>query len=529
MSSSARPFSRRIAPQGWIAIFFFCSLFLHLAAVQFSRGFQHLDEHFQIIEYVSTKLGWTDPATLPWEYANRMRPWLQPFLYTGIAKVSIFFGADTPPEINQAIRLSTSLLGWISLLALFDLFRNLGTRLAFALSFFCFLPFFHTRTTAENLGVTTLIFGLWFLMQPRFFKRSTNTLGLLLSGVCFGLAFHLRYQLAFALLGLSSWLLFVKRMSARDITRLVLGGFIGIGVGVLVDRWGYGEWTFAPWNYFRVNLLEGAAAKFGVDPWWKYIEFLLRYPPAGGGFVVLATLVLFFFGWESTRRHFLTWTLLPFILGHFFVGHKEGRFLYPIFVFYPVLVVTLESKFRGKIWVRISPYLIGILLLINFTALLTYTFRREKPQFVLNEFLSQNFCGTLHLAGLERDPFDWEEFYQHFYRPRDYHYYQLTPEGPSPQQKISPRLSPRLQDIFLRINPKTEKLDQVQPIYFYLHKKGFEETSSNPSPSHCKKIYELFPEFLMEIGLGALLRKVNNTLIYRCEFDAQEQAPNHGN
>lgn len=516
---------RKLSPPAWIAVFFFCSLLLHLAAFQFSRGFQHLDEHFQIIEYVSTKLGWTDPATLPWEYANRMRPWLQPFLYTGIAKVSIFFGANTPPEINQAIRLSTSLVGWISLAALFDLFRNLGPRLAFALSFFCFYPFFHTRTTAENLGVTTLVFGLWLLRQRHFFQGSTNLPGVLLSGVCFGLAFHLRYQLAFALLGLGTWMIVIERMRAKRITQLLCGTIIGIVLGVIIDHWGYGEWTFAPWNYFRVNLLEGAAAKFGVDPWWKYIEFLLRYPPVGGGWVVLATLLLFFFGWESTRRHVVTWILLPFIVGHFFVGHKEARFLYPIFVFYPVILIILESKLRGRISERLHLLLGVCLLLMNFTALLTYTFRREKPQFVLNEFISQNFRGTLHLAGLERDPFDWEEFYQHFYRPRDYHYYLLKGEGSSPQQSTAPRL----RELFLQINSRNRNHDQVQPIYFSLHKKGFEEISSNPSPTDCKKIYELFPEFLLEIGLGAMMKKVNNTLVYRCEFNSQAQAPLHEN
>ena len=43
----------------------------------------------------------------------------------------------------------------------------------------------------------------------------------------------------------------------------------------------YGKWTLTPANYFLVNLVDGKAAQYGVDPWWYYIEklVLLMVPP----------------------------------------------------------------------------------------------------------------------------------------------------------------------------------------------------------------------------------------------------------
>ncbi|HSW29364.1 MAG TPA: hypothetical protein VLH75_07700 [Longimicrobiales bacterium] len=49
-----------------------------------------------------------------------------------------------------------------------------------------------------------------------------------------------------------------------------------------MDAWFLGEGVLAPWNDFRVNLLEGKAACFGTSPWDVYLirTPALMAPPA---------------------------------------------------------------------------------------------------------------------------------------------------------------------------------------------------------------------------------------------------------
>ena len=56
------------------------SAFLFVVYAIFSTGYLRPDEYFQTVEFASSKLGITDTADLAWEYAQKMRSWLQPAL-----------------------------------------------------------------------------------------------------------------------------------------------------------------------------------------------------------------------------------------------------------------------------------------------------------------------------------------------------------------------------------------------------------------------------------------------------------------
>ncbi|HSS12456.1 MAG TPA: hypothetical protein VLL04_01095, partial [Rhizomicrobium sp.] len=51
----------------------------------FSVLFYFPDEHYQILEFMSYKLGITPASDLPWEFHARIRPWFQPLVYFLIA------------------------------------------------------------------------------------------------------------------------------------------------------------------------------------------------------------------------------------------------------------------------------------------------------------------------------------------------------------------------------------------------------------------------------------------------------------
>src|SRR5512133_3566523 len=69
------------SPEGVLRRGFAILLLVTLVTAYFSETFFFPDEHYQILEYMSLKLGITSAADLPWEFRAQARPWLQPFLY----------------------------------------------------------------------------------------------------------------------------------------------------------------------------------------------------------------------------------------------------------------------------------------------------------------------------------------------------------------------------------------------------------------------------------------------------------------
>jgi len=86
----------------------------------------------------------------------------------------------------------------------------------------------------------------------------------------------------------------------------------------------------------QANILQGKAAGFGTAPWWWYFYrvLLLTGPPIGIPGLGLAAMGL----WRN-RNHVMTWALIPFLLAHLAISHKELRFMFPMLL--PVLVMAL--------------------------------------------------------------------------------------------------------------------------------------------------------------------------------------------
>ena len=110
------------------------------------------------------------------------------------------------------------------------------------------------------------------------------------------------------------------------------------------------EWTFTGLNFVRINVVEGLSKYFGDHPWWFYIGvfgpamFTVIYP------FVLYGLVFYYYETinqaKSPEIVYLTgfYTLIFSI-----IGHKEKRFLLPIFPFCVLCVGYLLSR-KLKVW-----------------------------------------------------------------------------------------------------------------------------------------------------------------------------------
>ncbi len=93
-----------------------------LLTAWFSVGFNHFDEHFQIIEFAGLKLGLTEKTNLPWEFDCEMRPALQPFVVFSIYKAAALTGITNPFHISFVVRLLSAMLTFLSIHMVIRLF-----------------------------------------------------------------------------------------------------------------------------------------------------------------------------------------------------------------------------------------------------------------------------------------------------------------------------------------------------------------------------------------------------------------------
>ena len=317
----------------------------------FSIGYYHFDEHFQILEFAGLKLNMTVAGNLPWEYLYKMRPAIQPAIVVLIFKLFHLVGVTNPFTLALILRLLSASVVFTAMYLIYKAYyKTLNDdtlKIWFSmLSFFLwFMIFDGVRFSSENWSGSIFLIAFALLNTRQFSNRSY-----LIAGMLLGLSFLFRYQTGFLIAGLILWHLFIKKSFVKT-TFLTFGVMFFIGIGILIDRWYYGSWTLTTWNYFNQNILQNRVSDFGIHPWWYYIgqTFIQGIPPFS--IVYIASFVLVFI---YRRKDLLTWTLLPFLLIHFIIGHKEIRFMFPVIGFLPIMIIKSLEIIQTK-WSIVFP------------------------------------------------------------------------------------------------------------------------------------------------------------------------------
>ncbi|MEO8734627.1 MAG: hypothetical protein ABI373_09885 [Flavobacteriales bacterium] len=389
-----------------------------IIAACFSTGFHHWDEHFQVLEFACYKLGITPQRDLAWEFAARIRPGFLPFLAYLAHHLFTVFGSTDPFALAFFLRLLSAAISFTAMMLMVQAFlpRIADERLRYLFLLLTFFTWFAVydavRFSAENWSGNLFVIGFALLMWER-----TSLRTLFITGALFGLAFTVRMQVAFLIIGLLAWLLFIRKEHFGRITMLVFGMLITICIGIVIDRWLYGEWTLTAWNAFDVNILQGKASAFSTEPWYTYFTdtFVRAVPPISLVFII-APLILVLLN----RCNVLTWVLLPFVLGHSFIAHKELRFLFPIVGLLPITIIQATELVRTK-WMpgllerrawRIST---KVFWTIDLVLLAVVMFKPADAEISLYKTIYDGYSRPIALYHFGSDPYHRVE-HIHFYR-----------------------------------------------------------------------------------------------------------------
>ena len=405
--------------QKWIAGF----IVLMLAAF-FSEGYHHPDEHYQLIEFAQYYLGEADATNLPWEFEAQMRPTAQVFIAAGFIKFFSFFGADDPFFLAWVLRIISALLSFFSIRLLVQTFsprfqsqRAKSVLLLLSL-FLWFIVYNNIRFSSENWSGTLFLMGFTVFYMDRIGELKRY----LWVGALFGLSFLFRYQAIIMIGGFGLWMLFIHRANFKNSLALI-GGFVGVSlVGSLGDILFYGDTVFPFYNFIDENIFQGKAAEFGTEPVWFYLKdiFEKSIPP-------FSLFYLFAFGFMIYKqpKSALTWSLVPFFLVHSFISHKEGRFLFPMVFFLPLILAELYEKWEASKWAdwlkkKVYKIFRWLFIVVNGIALLVITFKSADSGIKVYRAIYEEVDGTALLYYMKKTPYEGGRGKQlHFYMPDD--------------------------------------------------------------------------------------------------------------
>lgn len=447
---------------------------IHLIAALFSEGFFQFDEHFQILEFLGHKLNGTSPADLPWEYKEQIRPWFQVFLYYLVIYPLKALGLTSPFIQAIILRILTSLISVISLFYLKDVLELKEKRqnLVFlVLSLSWFAPMIHVRASSENLSASFIFLGLGYLLKN---LRSECFVKGIHTGLLLGCAYLVKSQLSLAVAFLWFWLVIFNFKAWKISVGASVGILVCIGFGVVIDYWGYGEWTFSTLNYFKVNILEDRVSGFGVDPWWNYFKYsFMKGIPVLSLPFILGT----FYFWFKKPKDPITWLTLPFFVIHCFIGHKELRFIFLIVLLSPYMML-----YSGESLGLLKRRWVSALLVLNFFLLTGASFKAANSairfyRFVNNEEIKE-------IKALNEDPFTMVGLRLNFYYPKN--------------------LKVEIKEEFTR--------DEEGFLFFKSGKKYFEYEQKE----NCTLHYLSYPKFSLKLNFGNWIERSRVWSLWYC-------------
>jgi len=467
-------------------------LCIWLISAFFSDGYYQADEHFQILEFANYKLGNISSQMLPWEFSEQMRPGFQPLLAFLIIKSCSFIGITSPFTQVLCMRMITALLAFgVTAYFLRRIKAEYGSALRqfflWSLLFFLwFMPLLVVRFSSENLSGICMLLSLALIMLP---QEKVSARGFLLAGIIAGLAFLFRYQSAIMIAGLFFWMLIIQKPGWKKSVFFLAGLIVVCGCGFFADRWLYGEWVCAPWNYFSNNLLMDKLSSFGTKPWHHYFTSGTEQLLFPVGLVVWISAAVF---WITKSRSALTWISIPFVLFHVLLSHKEVRFLFPLFYLIPVfilqaaVVLSKVGVFRKK-WMQIS--LIAAFLFLNLAVLSVFLTKTMERNIGVLHQVHQSGTGQKLLYYNEGNPSNPFGIPYYFYLTHD-----IT----------SVKVNDSLQQIPLPSSSDTT-------VFLYEEMRGINyRTDANSTLMMCK-----FPAFLRPLNLGHWQERTANWALYR--------------
>ena len=357
------------------------AVLLRLVAVLFSKGFMASDDHY---ETVSVAYNWlrngafNDSGHLIWgSHASDdiARFPLYNLLLYGIMKVNSFFGIESLDKMMYSVRAVHALLSLISVWALYRITRmvtwstNWAVAAGLVAAVHFAMPYLAVRNLIEMVGGHLFILAVYLLYL---YRGKHEDRWLVLAGVVTGLAWMIRFQIAFAVLPIPLVLWYDHRRLKPAVV-FCTAVFSMIVIAGFVDWWLLGKFMGSTVNHLRQALAEGTVYETSV---FIYPAVLLAFfiPPFSLLALYMALKKRFW-----TEHKIICFSALSFILLHAVVESRQERYMIPIVpVIMLIVILVLYQHYRQDgFWFKhrgMMQGVVGFTLVVNALLLIPFCF-----------------------------------------------------------------------------------------------------------------------------------------------------------
>jgi len=357
------------------------ALAARLLAGIWSQGFIHSDDHFDTIAVAWDWLQgglWGDDGYLRWKH--KLSDTIGRFpLYTlslwAEMKLCQWLGMTSLSSMMYPIRFSHLLISLLPVWAVFTVVRQVTGSDRWAVigglmvGFHFAGPFLGARNLIEVVGGNIWIVAIALLY---IYRRDPGARWLYLAGLATGLAWMIRFQIAFAVLPVPLILWWeTKRLRVAVQYSVAVAGVILISG--FIDWWLLGRFAGSSLTYLSMNA--GYGALYSTIPFLYPVLFLLLLVPPFSFLVVYTA-----FRPAFLREHLILVTsTATFLAIHWLHPHQQERFILPmlpVFLLIAVLALwhycrdSIKNPFAG-VWLR---RIIGVSIVINLVLVVAATF-----------------------------------------------------------------------------------------------------------------------------------------------------------
>jgi GPI mannosyltransferase 3 len=266
-----------------------------------------------------------------WEFIEGARNWSFAFVVAALLKLAWVFGLSAPAQYLLVVKGFFALVGVATALGVYRLALTLGAAelhgAAAAAAFSLAAPviYFAPRAMAENALAACAVWGLALVLDEKSPRKQ-----LLVGAALLGLGVLFRLQGAVYCVGALGWLAWRRQIPRLREVALVLAGFALLFGLTDAIAWSdapnarYGGWFHSAFKYWEFNITKNAGAGWGTSPWPYYFQFSYQSMPALALVVGAGALL-------GLKRGLAAWIPALLFLGvHLYVGHKELRFIVPL-------------------------------------------------------------------------------------------------------------------------------------------------------------------------------------------------------
>ena len=396
---------QKLAWPRWLGVLIFLALGFRLVPALIFENMLWPDELYQTIEQAHRLV--FGVGIIPWEFRDGLRSYVFPGFLALFLLPFRFFQPSSSLYYIVFVKTILSLLSCSLILSAYYYGKKFGWRYAgflgvFFLGFWYEFIYFAPKAIDSVVATYLLIPGL-FLADWSLRSKDKRWVILSTCLLAVGTTFRMHYLILWLVpLLFFLWTSWRSKQLSWLLYFVMPALIIFIGYG-LVDLYTLGSFFSSFMTNVRMNLLEGVSRRWGVMPFFWYLEILWR---TLGLFLPLALIGLLV---TFKRAKVLASSLIAVFLIHSFIGHKEYRF---IFVVLPALFIFLALGFdwflqKIKLF-SISQVKIKIFLLffLAFSVFQAFDYRLDKVGYDLGRgslwrAFEDNFVVYRYLSSLD--------------------------------------------------------------------------------------------------------------------------------